>query len=144
MFSSTYAKDSTTNGANIENTVVASTNAGKQDKVVAPGTMGSMSFSIKGTPEVATQITVDVSNVNRIHLGKASYILAKGKFADEECKLTTDADYEPIKWYFGTDEITDKTEYNMTLGDLQDALVKLKVENGPNVTLDKTYYIGWK
>ena len=137
LFKTTYDKTSEEEG----NTVVSAT---ANAKVVAPGTKGSMKFSISGTPEVATQLTVAVDNTTAIHLAGGTYKLDAGKFAEKDCSVTTNADYEPIKWYFGEAAIGDDTKYEMTLTDLETALEKLTTENKPNVALDKTYYIGWK
>lgn len=138
LFKTSYAKDDT--NAKSANTVVSAAS----DRKIAPGTKGSMSFSISGTPEVATQLTVDMSNEKVVHLEAKEYTLEAGKFAEKECKVTTNADYEPIKWYFGTEEINDSTKYDKTLEELKTAVKKITVEKEPNINLDQTYYIGWK
>lgn len=138
LFQNTYAKDDKTNtNAEIVNTVSANT------RLVAPGTKGQMSFKISGTSEVATAITVDVTDEQTIRVMTGDHILPAGQFADKECKVNTRNVYEPIKWYFGTDEITNATVYDKTLLQLKTELKKLKAENPAGTALDKTYYIGW-
>ena len=112
------------------------------DNRVAPGTKGQMSFSITGTPEVATRLTVSVTGT-AIQLAAGTYNLAAGTFDNEAASVTTTAVYEPIKFYFGTEAIDGDTEYTLTLADLEAGLEALTVDNDPNATLDKTYYIGW-
>ena len=114
-------------------------------KVVAPGTKGSTSFTISGTPEVKVKITATSSNTNEIKLAAnntTGYTLAAGKFATNSCTLKTDADYAPIKWYFGTTPGT--TPYTMTMDQLKAALADVSAEKAANTTLNETYYIGWE
>lgn len=144
LFKTSYDTGSDDTSAN---TVVSA----NTDRKIAPGTKGSMSFSITGKPEVATKLEAVVSNEKAVKLEAKSgeqykqYKLDAGKFAEKECTVTMQKDYEPIKWYFGEQAITDNTQYNMTLDDLKTTLEKLTtVRNDPNVELDKTYHIGWK
>lgn len=144
LFKTSYDTGSDDTSAN---TVVSA----NTDRKIAPGTKGSMSFSITGKPEVATKLEAVVSNEKAVKLEAKSgeqykqYKLDAGKFAEKECTVTMQKDYEPIKWYFGEQAITDNTQYNMTLDDLKTTLEKLTtVRNDPNVELNKTYYIGWK
>lgn len=144
LFKTSYDTGSDDTSAN---TVVSA----NTDRKIAPGTKGSMSFSITGKPEVATKLEAVVSNEKAVKLEAKSgeqykqYKLDAGKFAEKECTVTMQKDYEPIKWYFGEQAITDNTQYNMTLDDLKTTLEKLTtVRNDPNVELNKTYHIGWK
>lgn len=144
LFKTSYDTGSDDTSAN---TVVSA----NTDRKIAPGTKGSMSFSITGKPEVATKLEAVVSNEKAVKLEAKSgeqykqYRLDAGKFAEKECTVTMQKDYEPIKWYFGEQAITDNTQYNMTLDELKTTLEKLTtVRNDPNVELNKTYYIGWK
>lgn len=135
-----YETDETGTGAYVGTHTVACLN--DAEDLVAPGTKGSMSFTITGTPEVATRITVSASGTP-IKLDAGEYTLAAGKFADAAVTVTTTAVYEPIKFYFGTDAITDNTTYDKTLSELVTALEALSKDYDPNATLDETYYIGW-
>lgn len=137
LFKTHYDKDTKDDQAN---TVVS---AGTDNKI-APGTKGNMNFSIEGMPEVATKLTVTVDDIETILLKASTYSLDAGKFAEKDCKVTTTTDYEPIKWYFGETAINDSTVYDKTLNQLKSELENLTIVNKPNVSLNKTYYIGWK
>lgn len=138
LFKTSYAKDDSS--ASSANTVVSATT----DKKVAPGTKGSMSFTVSGTPEVATKLTAAFTDSSVITLAAGEYTLAAGAFADKECKVTITDAYEPIKWYFGTTAISDSTVYSLSLADLKTAIEGTTAEKAPNVAIDATYYIGWK
>lgn len=143
LFKTSYAKDDT--NAKSANTVVSAAS----DRKIAPGTKGSMSFSISGTPEVATKLAAEFEPSKTVKLEPGDYILEAGKFAEKECKVTTRSAYEPIKWYFGEkDPASENVSYNLTLaGDsnsLENSLKTLTSEYEPNTNLGKTYYIGWK
>lgn len=144
LFKTEYAKDD--EDATSANTVVTAT---ADQRKIAPGTKGSMNFSISGKPEVATKFAVNISDMSAVHLDAGSYELKAGKFAEKDCKVTTEFVYEPIKWYFGEQNPdTEDVAYNLTLtGDtnsLQKNLESLTKEYEPNQDLKKTYYIGWK
>lgn len=138
LFKTTYTKDD--QSATSANTVVSATT----DRKIAPGTKGSMQFSIEGTPEVATQLTVAVDNATAVHLKDGTYELKAGKFAEKDCSVKTTADYEPIKWYVGTEAITAATTYDKTLAQVKEYLEKLSGEKEAKTELKATYYIGWK
>lgn len=138
LFKTEYAKDE--QSATSANTVVTAT---ADQRKIAPGTKGSMQFSITGTPEVTTKLDVTVEE-NAAKLTAGTYKLDAGQFAEKDCTVTTTADYEPVKWYVGTTEITDATTYDKTLADVEDYLEKLSGEKAANTKLDQTYYIGWK
>lgn len=122
------------------NTVVSA----DTNRKIAPGTKGSMSFSISGKPEVATQLTLAVENAKTAHLVPGTYTLASGKFAEKDCQVITMTDYEPIKWYFGSTEIDENTKYDKTLAQLESSLETLTKGYKANEKIDATYYIGWK
>lgn len=138
LFKTTYTKDD--QSATSANTVVSAST----DRKIAPGTKGSMSFSITGTPEVATKLSVAIENAKIAHLPAGEYTLASGKFAEKECTVTTTADYEPIKWYFGEKPVDDATVYDKTLVQLKTELEEQAKEYTSNTDLAKNYYIGWK
>lgn len=138
LFKTQYEKDDTS--ATSANTVVSATS----DRKIAPGTKGSMQFSIEGKPEVATKLSVEVENATAAHLDAGEYTLDAGKFAERECKVKTTSDYEPIKWYVGTEAITENTTYEKTLEEVEKYLENLSGEKTANTDLKGTYYIGWK
>lgn len=116
------------------------------DNVVAPGTSGSMTFSIAGKPEVKLQLDVVATVDNVIELAAGEYTLPAGKFAEKEVKVTTDAVYEPIKFYVGENTVAslNDEDYTLTLAGLETELEKLSKPYEANTTLDKTYTIAWK
>ena len=142
LFDTAYEKDD----ADYENTL--SVLSQTTDQVVAPGTKGSMSFNITGMPEVATRVSIDFgSETGAIQLPVGTYTLPAGAFVAEEKTVTTTAVYEPIKFYFGTTEISDSTVYSMTLEQLQTEMTTTFTQDydpghnfGENGT---TYYLGW-
>ena len=114
------------------------------DNVVAPGTNGSMTFSVAGTPEVKFQLDVAVTVDNTIHLDAGTYTLPAGKFAEGDVTVTTTKDYEPIKFYFGTEAVDENTEYTLTLAELEAKLEELTTPYAAGTTIDETYTIAWE
>lgn len=137
MFSNSYDVDTSLDVAEAKAVYHATA------QLVAPGTKGFTSFTVTGTPEVATRITVDTEDSQTIQLAAGSYTLGAGEYANDETTVTIDAVYEPIKFYFGTDAITANTTYTLTLDELLDELGELAIDNAPGTELDETYYIGW-
>ena len=80
----------------------ASVSASTVAKVVAPGTSGSMTISIRGKAEVLSKLTIEVTDANPIQLTQAP----------NESGLQ-DVSYEPIKW-----TVTGKTSEEMAAGEL--------------------------
>ena len=142
-FATTYTTDESGDGAYTGANSVASS-ASPADDVVAPGTKGSMSFTIQGKPEVAARLTITAEGTP-IKLDAGTYTLEAGKFGANEVSVTTTATYEPIKFYLGTENINENTTYSYTLSELNAALEALSKNYNPNDdTLAETYYIGWK
>lgn len=116
-------------------------------QLVAPGTKGSMSFNITGMPEVATRVSINFGTCNAVQLVTGSYTLPAGAFEAAQKTVVTTAVYEPIKFYFGTDAITDATEYSMTLEELKTAMSSTFTQDyEPNHNFGDsglTYYLGW-
>lgn len=162
IFKSVYAKNTTNEDiTEITNTVEASnyTAENNGDKVVAPGTTGETTFSIKGKPEVAFKLNVAVNSTSTIKVAANNeYILAPGKFEDTEVKVKPTKDYEPIVFELQK-EVNDKFETvkkkpqnkgaeandakNMTLAELKSELEALSTLYKPNVEVDDTYKIVW-
>lgn len=163
IFKSVYAKDDTTPGLTLTNSVEAATNGSTQDKVVAPGTTGSTTFSITGTPEVAVKLDVVVTATSTIKLAKdTDYTMAAGTFEDTEVKVQPTADYEPIRFKLekkadtgntysvvklsNDNKVQDsggKDAMNLTLAELRTALESLSKVYEANTKLDATYQITW-
>lgn len=117
-------------------------------QLVAPGTKGSMSFNITGMPEVATRVSIDFdATCKAIQLPAGTYTLPAGAFEAAAKTVTTTSVYEPVKFYFGTTAITDSTEYNLTLAQLQSAMkTEFTHVYAPNHNFGDsglTYYLGW-
>lgn len=142
LFNTEYAKTDSkyTGTVSVKNEV--------DTQLVAPGTKGSMSFTITGKPEVATRVSIDFDTTcNAIQLAAGEYTLPAGYFAATETKVTTTAVYEPVKFYFGTAAITDATAYTLDLAGLQSAMnTAFTQDYNPGHEFGKdgeTYYLGW-
>ena len=115
-------------------TVKAKTSAGN---IVAPGTTGSMTFTIGGTAEVKAAIAVDMKVTSDVVL---KY---KTTAEPEETALV----YNPVKWTLKKTVNTATTTVagNLTLEGLRDELAKLNatVEAGADYANAATYTIEW-
>lgn len=136
LFKTTYAKHDS------KATSAMTVTSSATDKVVAPGTSGEMTFTITGTPEVATKLTVTPKILNTIHLAAGKYELAAGKFANEKTTVDTSADYEPIKFTLVNSK-GDKLAEDASLAQLKTALEGKSAQFAPNTTLDETYTLSW-
>ena len=107
-------------------TVKANT-AEPQYNVVAPGTSGSMTFSINGSAEVLAQINIEISDNKDVVLNYT--------------KDGTNASYNPIIWTVKKGETVLNTT-DKTLKGVADALkTSSKIEAGQSVS--DTYTIEW-
>jgi len=143
MFSTEYNKE---DGA-YKGTLSVKSEA--SDQIVAPGTKGSMTFTITGKPEVATRVAVDFGeDTKAIQLAAGTYKLPAGYFGDEETEVTTTAVYEPIKFYFGNkaEDALVPEDYTMTLEQLKAAMVTAFTKDYP-VNYDfagsENYTLAW-
>ena len=92
MFSTTYKKDTTDESVTIENTVVSS----DEEKLVAPGTKEdkTLTFSVKGAPEVAVNVKMELTATSDVFLKAGSYKdYTKAPYTDS---FTLDDDYYPV------------------------------------------------
>lgn len=94
------------------------------EDVVAPGTKGALTFSITGTPEVATKVEIALE--------------------DDSTAVKLDS-YEPIKFYVGDKAAADLTDadYTLTLDQLKTALENLNAQYAAGDSLDTTVYVAW-
>ncbi len=164
IFKTTYATDDENVKTTINNSVVAVTKTDNtQDKVVAPGTTGSTTFTISGTPEVAFKLTAGVDIVSTIKVTKdADCTMGSGKFEKTEVKVQPTVDYEPIKFKIekkgadgsfqplktdaATGEISDTgtdAAENLSLAQLEAALESLSVVHEANSNVNEEYKITW-
>lgn len=115
------------------------------DKVVAPGTsstnLGSdVTFTITGTPEVATYLTISFDAISDIYLGAGTYddptTAAAGTF-DVGAE-----GYHPVKFTLKSNKGVDIT--GKTLAELETAFNALSKQYAPNVPLDETFTLTWE
>lgn len=98
--------------------------AADDQNVVAPGTTGSMTFTVNGTAEVASKLNIAVSDVQDV-------VLTYGDNA-----------YKPVKWTLN-DGTTDVVS-NGTLEAVAAELNKVQnVEVNPGETVGKNYTLTW-
>lgn len=82
---------------NSKNSVVGTAAA----DVVAPGTSGSATYTITGTPETAYQITFKAENVQDVFLGAGVYTYTStGMTYDPSMSQTVSEEYYPIKYNY--------------------------------------------
>ncbi len=134
-----YKYDGTNSTVNAETgTVTVKANTTTTDNIVAPGTTGSMTFSIGGTAEVKAKIEVKM-NVT-------SDVVLKYKTTTAAPEATPD-EYYPVKWALKktVDTTTTTVAENKTLAELRDELAKLNatVEAGADYANAATYTIEW-
>ena len=115
-------------------TVKANTSAGN---IVAPGTTGSMTFSIGGTAEVKAAIEVKMNVTSDVVL----------KYKTTAAPETTPVEYYPVKWALKktVGATTTTVVENKTLAQLRDELANLNatVEAGAEYANAATYTIEW-
>lgn len=115
-------------------TVKAKTSEGN---IVAPGTTGSMTFSIGGTAEVKAAIAVNMNVTSDVVL----------KYKTTTAPEETPVEYYPVKWALKktVGENTTTVVENKTLAQLRDKLATLNatVEAGEAYANAATYTIEW-
>jgi len=116
-------------------------------EVVAPGTTGSMEFSITGIPEVATRVSLNFKDTSKaIQLLAGEYTLPAGYYEKDAKTVTTSNPYEPIRFYFGT-SYTNVSQCTMTLAELKVAMTDEFTKDYPvNYDFtngDHTYTLAW-
>lgn len=102
---------------------------GTSDKV-APGTTGSMTFSVIGTAEVSSKITFTAT-------GKDVYYDPTDAASDE---------YYPIVWTLIKDDKSDENDDYTFSGKLSDIVSKLNAEtkeNAPGTVVNSSYTLSW-
>jgi hypothetical protein len=104
--------------------------------VLAPGTQGSFTFTVAGTPEVKVALAFD-----------ATVTLTGWTIEDWE---EADQVYEPINWtlyngtnYWDGDGFDSETAVNLTGAALDSAIDGLDSTNNPLTVLNKTYTVAW-
>ena len=139
LFSTQYNTHETTAKKNTSNEDIAITvkadSANGAGDVVAPGTNGVFTFSITGTPEVATSVNVSFGNISMIKLAANTVEVSKETNGEGEEVSVKNQEYYPIKWTLkrSNDAVTSDAGWTddkiVTIGEGENA-VKLE-----NVTL---------
>ena len=126
--------NSTVNAGGDKVTVKANTSAGN---IVAPGTTGSMTFSIGGTAEVKAKIEVKMNVTSDVVL----------KYKTTAAPEATPVEYYPVKWALKktVDATTTTVAENKTLAELKTELAKLNATVGAGEAYANaaTYTIEW-
>lgn len=126
--------NSTVNAGGDKVTVKSNTSAGN---IVAPGTTGSMTFTIGGTAEVKAKIAVDMKVTSDVVL----------KYKTTAAPEETPVEYYPVKWTLKktVGENTTTVVENRTLAQLKDDLATLNATVGAGEAYANaaTYTIEW-
>lgn len=117
-------------------------------KVVAPGTSsdevnGSAIFTIVGTPEVRTQIKIEMTNVSDVYLKAGNYKDPTG----ESAIFTLDKEYCPVVFTLvkkGDGTTGDITLATGKLSDIKTAFENESASHNVNDVLDAKYELSWK
>lgn len=132
LFAKTYANTDKVSGAAAGTTVSVSSQGEDKDYVVAPGTSGSTTISLTGTPEVA----VDVKFVMNVE--SDVIVPVRTKVAEDK---TLYESYTPVKF-----TLTDSKGAEVakgTLNDIKTAFNGLSAQYAPNKNLTETYTLAW-
>ena len=125
LFGKQYSKGVIVNAGTDSIDVSASTD----NNLVAPGTTGSMTFSVKGTAEVLAQIEIKLTATSDVTLAYTQAGVEGNKM------------YNPVKWTLKKGETAVKE--NTTLTEIAKALNKTE-EYSPNAAaVDEVYTLSW-
>lgn len=163
LFEENYTTDDTVE--TFSYTGVYSVDAKDDTDVIAPGTKGSMTFSIDGTPEVAVNVKVEFdktegTDLKMITLPAGIYKdYTKATYAEGETvaayngTFTLTANYYPVLWTLKRADTSSATKTvvtnmeNVTLQDVENYFDTLSVNYDPNTDLGKTfgyYELSWE
>lgn len=143
LFGKDY-KFAATNSTVTNDTTGLTVSANNTDRTnrVAPGTTGSMTFSVKGTAEVLAQLTISMTDVQDVKL-----VYKKGTDGAE-------TEYAPVKWTLKKNDTVVKVKLNesdlaetdlsgVSLAAIQKGLATVSTIT-PNATeINDTYTISW-
>ena len=143
LFGKDYKFADTNSTVTNDNTgLTVSANNTDRTNRVAPGTTGSMTFSVKGTAEVLAQLKIEMSNVKDVKL-----VYKKGTNGAE-------TEYTPVKWTLTKNNTVVSVKLNesdadatalsgVSLAAIQKGLATISTIT-PNATkIDDTYTISW-
>lgn len=132
LFKDEYAKtDANISDDAIVNTVVV--NSQESANLVAPGTEGSIEFSIAGTPEVAVKVDLVMEVTSDV-------IIPAGANVNGEI---LNAAYTPVVFTL-KDQTSGQEIAKGTLTQIEAGLEALSDEYAANTTLDKTFVLSWE
>ena len=103
-----------------------SVSASSTGNVVAPGTSGSVTFSVNGTPEVSSKVTISVT-------GDAIGIYD-----------STGITYEPIRWTLKKDGFDVAGATNVDFETLKTKVANESNQYAPKAPVEDEYEISWK
>lgn len=149
MFSSDYgAGDSTTHYAtatDADNAVSVKANASSvegqaRNMLVAPGTKGEMSFTIKGSAEVLSQVTINFGT----SYSDVVLVYTDGTKVDGSDTELQEKTYNPIKWSLTKSGESTALVENGTLAECQAKFATLQsLVVNPGTAVDDTYTLSW-
>lgn len=142
LFGTKYTFDNTNSVVTDSNTKLTVEASDATTKKVAPGTTGSMTFSVKGTAEVLAQLSVSMTDVKDVKL-----VYKKGTDGAE-------TEYTPVKWTLKKNDNVVSVKLNesdlaetelsgVSLAAIQKGLATVSTIT-PNATeINDTYTISW-
>lgn len=133
LFGKDY-KFAATNSTVTNDTTGLTVSANNTDRTnrVAPGTTGSMTFSVKGTAEVLAQVTISIAG-NDVQL-----------VYTEGTDTTTEKTYAPIKWTLKKGDTAVAGLENVSFEKLKTGLASYKSDAiAPGATPNETYTLSW-
>ena len=119
-------------GSSATGTVVVKADTANERNLVAPGTTGSMTFTVSGTAEVMSKLTITATNTNNVVLTKTE----------------DSSTYTPVKWTLKKGEaVVDGCE-NVQIAKIVDTINALDDQDqevAPNTQLNcaGTYTLSW-
>lgn len=133
LFSHSYANNDKINGAAAGTSVSVTSLGNETDYLLAPGTSGSTTIQLTGTPEVA----VDVKFVMDVE--SDVIIPSRTKLSEEKTLFES---YTPVVF-----KLTDSGNNELgsgTLSEIKAAFTGLSKQHGPNTSLNETYTLSWE
>lgn len=142
LFGTKYTFDKTNSVVTDSNTKLTVEASDAATKKVAPGTTGSMTFSVKGTAEVLAQLSISMTDVKDVKL-----VYKKGTDGAETA-------YTPVKWTLKKNDTVVSVKLNesdatatalsgVSLAAIQKGLATVSTIT-PNATeINDTYTISW-
>ncbi len=142
LFGTKYTFDKTNSVVTDSNTKLTVEASDATTKKVAPGTTGSMTFSVKGTAEVLAQLSISMTDVKDVKL-----VYKKGTDG-------TETEYTPVKWTLTKNTEVVKVKLNesdlaetelsgVSLAAIQKGLATVSTITPNATTIDDTYTISW-